>query len=178
MKSSKFMTPRLNTFWLLDLAGLFVSLKSSESLRIDELKSSTLPLLSLSESSSCGIVTHCLRKWVVVTIVSAKILRSFWSFYSLVKSSLRLLFVLMFGSFGQLLLLCPISLQHVHFEYFFASFISNSELSSSTCCTCLPTLQPLAWGPFLPQHHHISPLNADKWVLQLHWKLSFSLYSS
>mmetsp|Transcript_73701 Transcript_73701/g.168967 ORF Transcript_73701/g.168967 Transcript_73701/m.168967 type:complete len:283 (+) Transcript_73701:484-1332(+) len=92
------------------------------------------------------------------------------------------------GSFGHSFALWPISLQEKHrtfcsLERFscsvlsVASWSSRSSSSSSSLLSCLENLHPRASRPRRPQHHHISPLNSEWWVVQDQLKFSLSTYS-
>ena len=128
-----------------------------------------------------GTLTHDLRKWVVVTYVSAN------NFFECITGILMILtiacsgssFVLMFGSLEQVLVAWPFSLQQRHFTFFWKS-ISNSistRSSSSFLSSCLKIRHPTACYLVYPQHHQTSPLHSPWCERQLHLKLCFSSYS-
>ena len=89
--------------------------------------------------------------------------------------------VLRFGSLWQSWIVWPSYLQHMHFWFFVwvssLSLLSSSSSSSSSLLWCELDLHPLAFLSVFPQHHQYSSLKSKEWVLQLHLKFSFSVYS-
>lgn len=124
-----------------------------------------------------GIITDFFKKWVVFISVSA---------CSFLKSVILLrrtysdgisFSVLMFGSLWQFSILWPTCLQQKHLTWFLvfsSSSYFSSWSSSLSAISCLLNLHPSWSFDLLPQHHHISPLQAD-WCVR-HDQLKFSFW--
>mmetsp|Transcript_26518 Transcript_26518/g.47614 ORF Transcript_26518/g.47614 Transcript_26518/m.47614 type:complete len:201 (+) Transcript_26518:1954-2556(+) len=163
------------------------SLKLTSSLYfMMSLKNSPSPIMgSVPEKLEFGELQHSIANALESPSRSARRLMllncmstsdALWSFFFFFTDSKRSIssaqfskVPLGFGSLGQLWYEWPNSRQLAHFTFpvlFLPSSLSSVSSSSSSLHSCLLSLQPGAFWPSLPQHHHISPPYWLKWILQ------------